>query len=215
MKEFEVEAVVEYVFTRSGARFPAFPTIVGSGPNSCVLHYTRNDRTIEAGDLIVLDAGAEFGRYAADVTRTLPASGRFSDEQLRVYRAVLRAQEEARSLLRPGVRIRDLHERAAKVLEEAGLREAFLHGCCHFVGLDVHDRGSRDVELAPGMVLTIEPGAYLVDRGFGVRIEDTFLVTEDRHERLSACVPSAPEEVEAEMAAGKGVSRSGSASPPR
>lgn len=200
INEYEIEGLVEYVFTRSGARFQAFPTIVGSGPNACVIHYNRNDRTIKESDLVVIDAGAEFGHYAADVTRTMPASGRFSAEQLKVYRAVLRAQSETKSLVKPGATIRELHEKAASVLGEEGLREKFLHGCCHFVGLDVHDVGDRSVALAPGMVLTVEPGAYIPEKEIGVRIEDTFLVTENGYEQLSACVPSDPVEVEKEMA---------------
>src|SRR5262249_25648707 len=160
-------AILEYVFTRSGARYSAYPAIVGSGPNSCILHYFRNNRAIGPDDLVLIDAGAEYGRYAIDVTRTFPASGRFSTEQRRVYDAVLKAQTEAKSLLRPGARIRDLQERAQKVLDDAGLGDRFLHGCCHFVGLDVHDVGDRDALLAPGMVLTIEPGAYIAEKGLG------------------------------------------------
>ncbi len=199
MKEHEVEAIVEYVFTRAGGRFPSFPTIVGSGPNACTLHYDRNDRTIRDGDLVLLDAGAEYAHYAADVTRTLPASGRFSDEQRRVYDAVLRAQSEARRLVRPGARIADIQARTAKVLDEEGFGDRFLHGCCHFVGLDVHDVGDRSTPLAPGMVLTVEPGVYIAEKGIGVRIEDMFLITEGGYEPLSDCVPSDPAQVESEM----------------
>jgi len=200
--EFEIEAVVEYEFTRAGARFSAFPTIVGSGPNSCVLHYSRNSRRIEEGDLVVIDAGAEFGRYAADVTRTLPASGVFDPEQARIYAAVLEAQRAGIDLARPGARIRDVNERVKSVLEERGLDKHILHGCCHFVGLDVHDVGDRDVVLEPGMVLTVEPGLYIPEKGIGVRIEDTLLVTPEGNEILSACVPKNLDEIRAEMALG-------------
>jgi Xaa-Pro aminopeptidase len=200
MMEYEVEAVLEYVFTRSGARYSAYPAIVGSGPNSCILHYFRNGRRIEDGDVVLIDAAAEFGRYAMDVTRTFPASGRFTSEQRRVYDAVLRAQTAAKALVRPGARISDIQQRAQKVLDDAGLGDRFTHGCCHFVGLDVHDVGDREGVLAPGMVLTVEPGAYLPEKGFGIRIEDTFLVTESGAENLSACMPSDPDEIEKEMA---------------
>jgi len=199
MREYEIEAVLEYVFTRSGARYSSYPAIVGSGPNSCILHYFRNGRKIEPGDLVLIDAAAEYDRYAMDVTRTLPATGHFTAEQRRVYDAVLKAQREALELVRPGSTIRDIHERAQKVLDQAGLGDKFLHGCCHYVGLDVHDVGDNTTPLAPGMVLTVEPGAYLTEKGFGVRIEDTVLVTETGHEILSDCVPKDPDDVEKEM----------------
>jgi Xaa-Pro aminopeptidase len=196
LKEYEIEGLVEYVFTRSGARFPSFPTIVGSGPNSCILHYSSNSRTIGDGDLVVIDAGAEYERYAADVTRTLPASGRYGPEQRTIYEAVLRAQREGMVLARPGSSMRKIHERVKAVLEEDGLVEHLLHGCCHFVGLDVHDIGTMDETLEAGMVITVEPGVYIPEREIGIRIEDTVLITADGHEVLSACVPSDPREVE-------------------
>jgi len=200
MMEYEIEAALEYVFTQSGARYSSYPGIVGSGPNSCVLHYFRNARKIEAGDLVLIDAAAEYARYASDFTRTLPASGRFTADQRRVYDAVRKAQSEAAELVRPGSKIRDVHERARKVLDEAGLGDRFLHGCCHFVGLDVHDVGDSDTVLVPGMVLTVEPGAYISEKELGVRIEDLFLVTETGHENLTACLTSDPDEIEKEMA---------------
>ncbi|HZE88264.1 MAG TPA: aminopeptidase P N-terminal domain-containing protein, partial [Verrucomicrobiae bacterium] len=178
MSEFELEAILEYVFTREGARYASYPAIVGSGPNSCVLHYFRNERRVGDGEVVLIDAAAEYGRYASDVTRTFPANGHFSAEQRRVYDAVLKAQNETKAMVRPGLRIRDLNENVRKVLDKAGLADRILHGCCHYVGLDVHDVSPDDTILAPGMVLTVEPGAYLPERGFGVRIEDTLLVTE-------------------------------------
>ncbi|MBI3450843.1 MAG: aminopeptidase P N-terminal domain-containing protein [Acidobacteria bacterium] len=200
MWEFELEAILEYVFTREGARYASYPAIVGSGPNSCTLHYFRNERRVEDGEVVLIDAGAEYARYATDVTRTFPANGHFSAEQRRVYDAVLKAQDETKAMVRPGVRIRELNENVKKVLDKAGLADRILHGCCHYVGLDVHDVSPDDTILAAGMVLTVEPGAYLPDRGFGVRIEDTLLVTESGSETLSACVPTDADEIEKLMA---------------
>lgn len=218
LHEYEIEALIEYEFTRAGARFNAFPTIVGSGPNSCVLHYSTNERRILPGETVVVDAGAEFDRYAADVTRTLPSSGSFDAEQTRIYKAVLRAQREGLELVRPGSRIRDINEKVEAHLRDKGLDQYLVHGCCHFVGLDVHDRGDRDAILEPGMVLTVEPGLYLPDKGIGVRIEDTVLVTREGGEVLSACAPKDLEELKAEMDLGRGqrrISSSASADPRR
>jgi Xaa-Pro aminopeptidase len=200
MAEFEVDAVVRYVFRREGAERAGYPSIIGSGPNSCVLHYSKNTRTLRAGDLVVCDAGAEFGRYTADVTRTFPASGHFTDEQRRVYEAVLRAQEAGISAVKPGATLRDVHNAARSVLREAGLDRYFFHGTSHWLGLDVHDVGDYATPLAPGMVLTVEPGAYIADKELGVRIEDDVLVTDWGCEVLSAAVPRKPAEIEALMA---------------
>jgi len=202
LREYEIEAVVEFEFTRAGARFNAFPTIVGSGPNSCVLHYSSNERMILPGEVVVIDAGAEYGGYAADVTRTLPSSGAFDAKQSRIYAAVLSAQRAGLALVRPGSSLREVNERVNTVLKEKNLDQHVVHSCCHFVGLDVHDLGSRDAVLEPGMVLTVEPGVYIPKREIGVRIEDTVLVVPGGHEVLSACAPKDPEELKAEMALG-------------
>ncbi len=199
MREFEADALIRYVFRREGAERAGFPSIVGSGPNSCILHYSRNAREMQAGDLVVCDVGAEFGRYTADVTRTFPVSGKFTPEQRRVYEAVLRAQEAGIAAVKPGVRVRDVHAAARAVLEEAGLARYFFHGTSHWLGLDVHDVGDYDEPLRPGMVLTVEPGAYLADKALGVRIEDDVLVTETGGEVLSAACPRRPEAIEALM----------------
>jgi Xaa-Pro aminopeptidase len=199
MAEFEVDALVRYVFRREGAERAGYPSIVGSGPNSCFLHYNRNDRVMRAGDLVVLDAGAEFGRYTADVTRTFPVSGRFTEEQRRVYDAVLRAQDAGIAAVRPGATVREVHRAAAAVLAEAGLARYFFHGTSHWLGLDVHDVGDYDAKLAPGMVLTVEPGAYIEEKALGVRIEDDVLVTPWGCEVLTAAVPRRADEIEAVM----------------
>jgi Xaa-Pro aminopeptidase len=200
MNEREVAALIEYIFRRGGAAGPGFPSIVGSGPNSCVLHYNRNERTLAEGDLVVCDVGAEYGRYTADVTRTFPVSGRFSPEQRKIYESVLRAQEAAISAVRPGATVREVHAAALASLSKDGLAEHFFHGTSHWLGLDVHDAGRYDVALEPGMVLTVEPGAYLAERAIGVRIEDDVLVTESGCEVMTSWIPRTVEEIERVMA---------------
>jgi Xaa-Pro aminopeptidase len=215
LMEYEIEAVVEYGFTRQGARFAAFPTVVGAGENSCIMHYSRNDSVIESPDLVVIDAGAEYQRYAADITRTLPASGRFQPDQQRLYEAVLDAQLAGIALVKPGATIRDINAKVTKIIKMKGLAEYIVHGCCHYVGLDVHDVGDHDAPFKPGVVLTVEPGLYVPEQGVGVRIEDTVLVTEAGYEVLSACVPKAVDAIESEMAKKEsGVSSTGSAARP-
>lgn len=200
MNERDLAALIEYVFRRGGASGPGFPMIVGSGPNSCILHYSRNDRVMQAGELVVCDVGAEIGRYTADVTRTFPVSGRFSAEQRRVYEAVLRAQEAGIAAVCPGATIGDVHAAAVRSLAQDGLARHFIHQTSHWLGLDVHDVGSYAVELVPGMVLTVEPGAYLADDAIGVRIEDDVVVTESGCEVLTAWIPRRPDEIERLMA---------------
>ncbi len=197
--ERDLAAIVELRCRQSGCERQAFPSIAGSGPNSCVLHYDRNGRTLEAGDIVVLDVGGERAGYAADVTRSFPVSGTFSPAQAEVYDAVLAAQEAALAVVRPGVTLGDVHDAAVKSLERAQLRRHFIHQTCHSVGLDVHDPWRRDIVLAPGMIVTVEPGVYDASRAIGVRIEDTVLVTESGYEFLSAGLPRTRSEVEALM----------------
>lgn len=212
--EYAVEGVIEHAFIGQGARYSAFPSVVGSGPNSTVLHYYRNDRRVGENELVVIDIGAEFQHYAADVTRTLPSSGAFTAGQREIYELVLRAQQEAMKEARPGSSISKIDARAREIVKERGLEEAYWHSCCHYVGLEVHDVGDRDAQLEPGMVLTVEPGIYLPEREIGVRIEDTILITETGHEVLSECAPSYPDRIESLMS-GEKVSRGAPASRPR
>ncbi len=209
MWEFELAALAEYMFRRGGAESSAFPPIIGSGPNSCRIHWSENSRQMESGDLVVVDIGASFRHYCADVTRTLPVSGTFSPRQRAVYTLVLRAQQEAIALIRAGIKFSEIHEKAAGVigkgLVELGLIDNpkdyaryFMHGTSHHLGLEVHDPGEVGV-LQPGMVVTVEPGIYLPEESLGVRIEDDVLVTADGHEVLSAAAPKSVEEVEALM----------------
>jgi Xaa-Pro aminopeptidase len=190
MGEWEVESLLESAFRRRGAQGPAFPTIVGSGANGCVLHYSANASVVEAGALILLDGGAEAELYAGDVTRTVPASGRFDPQQLAVYRVVLRALEAGREAVRPGAPVAGIHERvvheltrglvelgaltgAVEELVRARAYESFFpHQTSHWLGLDVHDPGDYVREgasrrLEPGMVLTVEPGLYFGPREEG------------------------------------------------
>jgi Xaa-Pro aminopeptidase len=201
MKEFELKNIIENEFRAAGARGLAFPSIVGVARNAAVLHYSSGDNEMRAGDMILADIGAEYELYAADITRTFPVDGRFNPEQRRVYETVLNAQNAAARQLRPGAVYEDLQKAATDVLEAAGHRDDFWHGLGHFVGLDVHDVGDYAQPLPAGAVLTIEPGIYLPQREFGVRIEDEYLVTAGGNEHLSRSVPRTVAEIEAVMAA--------------
>jgi Xaa-Pro aminopeptidase len=201
--ERDVQTQIEYAFFGNGATGLAYGSIVGSGPNGAVLHWVQNTRALQAGDVVVIDAAAEYGRYAADVTRTYPVGGRFSPEQAKVYRAVYQAQEDIFAAIKPGVSMIDLQKVAEASLKRAGYLEAFIHGFGHFVGLDVHDAGRRDLPLPVGAVFTVEPGVYLPDRGFGVRIEDEVVVTETGYRLLSERIPRRLEDVEAWVAAAR------------
>ncbi len=214
MNEYELQAIAEYVFTRLGAQYTAFPSIIGSGENSVILHYSSNRKRIKDGDIIVVDIGAEYGNYCADVTRTIPANGKFSPEQREIYEIVLKAQEETIKLIRPGVTFADLQLKAADVIADGLLklgiikdkndvRKYFMHGVTHHLGLDVHDVGVPG-KLEPGMIITVEPGIYIPSNSdcdpkywnIGVRIEDDILVTEKGYVVLSADAPKTIEEIE-------------------
>jgi Xaa-Pro aminopeptidase len=211
MWEYEIEAVVEGAFRRQGADRVGFPTIVGCGANGTVLHYDVNRRRCRPGELVVVDAGAEWGQHTADVTRTYPVSGTFTPRQRQLYDLVLGAQQAAIDAVRPGVTTRELHQIAARHLRERGgtlcaprtCDEYFIHGLSHGLGMDVHDpwRGTRPLE--PGMVFTIEPGLYIPDEGIGIRIEDDILVTATGYEILSAGAPRAADDIERLMRSGR------------
>jgi len=173
MYEYEIQATIDSHYTRNGTE-AAFPSIIGSGSNSTTLHYEDNDRKMNAGDLLLMDVGAEYGYYAADITRTVPVNGKFSPAQADIYQIVLSAQEEAIKAIKPGATIQDVHRRAAEVIKQGLLRlgliidpasdqyrSYFMHGTSHWLGLDVHDVGDRGTPFQPGMILTVEPGIYL------------------------------------------------------
>lgn len=198
--EYQAQAMIEMVFRWEGAQGVGFGSIIGSGRNATVLHYVANTKQIEASDLIVMDVGAEFDGYTADVTRTVPANGKFSPRQREIYEIVLRAQQAGFDACRPGNSIRDVHKASYQVINEAGYAPYFTHFTSHWLGLAVHDVGDFNAPLAPGMVLTVEPGIYLGDEALGVRIEDDVLITEDGHRILSDGVPRTVDEIEALMA---------------
>ncbi len=208
MYEYQLEAVIEYTFRRNGAERVGFPSIVGSGPNSTTLHYDKNRRQMQAGDLVVVDIGAEYGYYSADVTRTFPVSGRFTDRQRAIYDLVLGAQQAAMDAVKPGVTLAALSRLARGYIDAhsgdlcggTSCNRYFVHGLSHSLGMDVHDVGSMSGPLQPGMVFTIEPGIYIEDEQLGVRIEDDVLVTENGYERLSAGAPRAAAEIEKRIA---------------
>jgi Xaa-Pro aminopeptidase len=204
MYEYQLEAVIEFTFRRNGAERVGFPSIVGSGPNSTTLHYDKNRRQMQAGDLVVVDIGAEFGYYSADVTRTFPVSGTFTDRQRAIYDLVLGAQQAAMDAVRPGVTLGELSRLARAYIDAhsgdlcggASCTRYFIHGLSHSLGMDVHDVGSMAGPLRPGMVFTIEPGLYIADEQLGIRIEDDVLVTETGYERLSAGAPRTAADIE-------------------
>jgi Xaa-Pro aminopeptidase len=207
MWEYEIEAVIEYTFRRNGAERVGFPSIVGAGVNSTTLHYDKSRGLLEDGDLIIMDIGAEFGYYSADVTRTAPVSGRFSERQRDLYELVLATQQTAIDSVRPGVTVADLNrisraymrEHSGELCQPTDCNRFYVHGLSHWLGMDVHDVGSYSTPLAPGMVLTIEPGLYLPGERIGIRIEDDVLVTETGHQLLSAAAPRSVEGVESLM----------------
>jgi len=179
---------------RSGGGRPAYPFVVAGGGNSVYPHYFRNDAPLREGDLLLIDAGAAVDRYAADVTRTFPVSGRFSPRQREIYEIVLRAQRAAIEAVKPGADFGTVDAAARRIIVAAGYGAHFLHGTSHHVGLDVHDPGPR--ELAAGMTITVEPGIYLADEGIGIRIEDVVLVTADGCRVLSEGFPKEADAIE-------------------
>jgi Xaa-Pro aminopeptidase len=205
--EYEIEAEAERTFRRLGAERLGYPSIVGSGINSTILHYDENRRQTQAGDLIVMDMGAEFGYYTADITRTIPVSGRFTERQRAIYELVLGSQQAALDAVKPGMTLRDLDRIARKYMTDhsgdlcgaGGCTKYFIHSLSHWIGMDVHDAGGG-VPLAPGMAFTIEPGIYLPEEALGVRIEDDVLVTADGYLLLSKAAPRAVAEIEKLMA---------------
>jgi Xaa-Pro aminopeptidase len=214
--EFEIEAEIYHEFIRNRSRGPAFETIVASGLDSCTLHYIQNDKQCHDGELVLIDFGAEYGNYAADVTRTVPVNGKYSKRQKEVYEAVLNVQKAAIGLLRPGKTLDEYTEAVGKIMESELIRigaldadevkkqskdeplfkKYFPHGISHYLGLDVHDYGDKYRKLESGMVLTCEPGIYIRDEAIGVRIESDILVTEDEPVDLTETIPKETEEIE-------------------
>jgi Xaa-Pro aminopeptidase len=226
--EYQVEAELAHEFLRQGAQSVAYSSIVASGPNACVLHYRDNNRQMREGDLLLIDAGCEYQGYASDITRTFPVDGRFTGPQRDVYELVLASQRACLDAVKPGVAFHDYHGVAERVLaqgfidlglckgsldevlEQGTYKQFYMHRAGHWLGMDVHDAGlyrakGESMRLAPGMVLTVEPGAYIrpadnVPERFwniGVRIEDDVLVTADGHANLTVAAPKSVADVEA------------------
>jgi len=194
--EYEVEAALEYEFRRNGAERPGFPSIVGSGPFSTILHYDKSERRMQANDVVVVDIGAEYGGYSADVTRTYPVSGKFSPRQREIYQIVLDAQKAAIAKIKPGARMSDVHQAALAAIRAKGYENYFIHGTSHHMGLDVHDVGDTSRPLEANMVITVEPGIYIPEEQIGIRIEDDVLVT-PTGSRILSVFPKEAAEVEA------------------
>ena len=210
--EYQVFAAMSAAMIDKGALRVAYPPIVGAGANSVTLHYSKGLGMLEAGDVVLMDVGGEYAHYAADITRTVPVSGRFTTRQREIYAAGLDCQEKVIARAKPGMTLngrppKSLTQIAGDCFErhEEGLSAYFLHSVGHHVGLDVHDPGEK-AELQPGMVITIEPGLYLADEGFGVRIEDMAIVTEDGVRVLPSELPKRIEEIEQAMGSGAGAS---------
>ncbi len=217
--EYEIEAEYIHEFVRQRSRGFAYEPIVASGKNACVLHYLDNSEECQAGDLLLMDVGAEYANYNADMTRTIPVSGQFTDRQRAVYNAVLRVQREAMQLLRPGNVIKEYHKEVGKIMESEliglGLldrtdvknqnekqplyRKYFMHGTSHHLGLDVHDVGNIYREFESGMVFTVEPGVYIWEENMGIRLENNVVIQEDGLDDLMGDIPIEADEVETLM----------------
>ncbi|MGB7310366.1 MAG: Xaa-Pro peptidase family protein [Candidatus Acidiferrales bacterium] len=211
--EYQIAARMKEIHEWGGCEREAYSPIVGAGFNSTVLHYSALDSEIKDGDVVVIDVGGEYGGYAADITRTLPANGKFTPRQREIYDIVLGAQNAAIDAIKPGAQLygdkNSLQQVAADYINAHGrdkegrtLGRYFIHGVSHHLGLDVHDPGDRTRPLEPGMVVTVEPGIYIPEENLGVRIEDDILVTKDGHQILTARLPRGADEIEKIMAEG-------------
>ncbi|WP_308566692.1 Xaa-Pro aminopeptidase [uncultured Haemophilus sp.] len=224
--EYEIESDILHEFNRHCARFPSYNSIVAGGNNACILHYTENDRPLNDGDLVLIDAGCEFAMYAGDITRTFPVNGKFSQPQREIYELVLKAQKRAIELLVPGNSIKQANDEVIRIktqglvdlgilqgdvdtlIEQQAYRQFYMHGLGHWLGLDVHDVGSYGQDkqriLEIGMVITVEPGIYIAEdadvpeqyKGIGVRIEDNLLMTEYGNKILTAAAPKEIADIE-------------------
>lgn len=195
--EYNASSVFTQAVLDAGCARHAYEPIFGSGPNSTILHYNANDRRMDSGELILIDAGASCQAYASDITRTLPVNGKFTDRQRQIYEVVLGAQKAAIDAARPGVTPAKLGEIARKYMDEhGGLGKYLTHGISHHVGLDVHDPGPPNVPLEKDNVVTVEPGIYIPEERFGVRIEDVILITDGPAKVLSGALAKESPEVE-------------------
>jgi Xaa-Pro aminopeptidase len=221
--EYEIEAEIIHEFIRQRATGHAYSPIIASGKNSCVLHYVDNNQMCKDGDLVLMDFGAEYANYAADMTRTIPVNGKFSARQKDVYNAVLHVMKQAKTMLKPGVTLADYNLEVGKIMEEEliklGLlnkeevakqdeknplyKKYFMHGTSHFLGIDVHDIGNRYAPMQVGNVFTCEPGIYIPEENIGIRIENDIYIGENGNIDLMADIPIEVEEIESIMQSGK------------
>ncbi len=178
----------------------AYEPIVGSGPNNWVLHYTANNRTMNAGEMVLLDAGGEHQMYAADLTRTFPVNGTFTPRQREIHDVVQEAWQTTVDMCKPGVTWMELNDAARRVIDKAGFADEYYHSLGHFLGLDVHDVGLETEPLEPGQIITIEPGVYIASENIGVRTEDDILITDTGCINMSKDLPRSAAEIEAFMA---------------
>jgi Xaa-Pro aminopeptidase len=217
--EYEIEAEFIHEFVRNRSKGFAYEPIIASGASACVLHYIENNKACLDGELLLLDVGAEYGNYNADMTRTIPVNGRFTKRQRQVYDAVLRVERTAASMLRPGVTIQDYHREVGLVMqgELVGLglidqtdiknqdpawpayKKYFMHGTSHFLGLDVHDVGDWTKPVQVGNVFTVEPGIYIREENLGIRLENNIVITANGNDDLFKNFPLEAEEIEAVM----------------
>ena len=214
--EYEIEAELMHEFLANRSAGFAYQPIIGSGLNSCVLHYIDNNKKCLDGDILLMDFGAEYANYASDLTRTVPVNGKFSDRQKNIYNAVHRVMKEATKMLRPGTDHKKMQEEVIKIMEEElinlGLfdridvknqdpknplyKKYFMHGTSHSLGLDVHDVGDTSTPMKPGMVFTCEPGIYIREERIGIRLENDVLVTSGDPDDLMKNIPIDIEEIE-------------------
>jgi len=213
--EYQVAARMVEIHAYAGCETEAYSPIVGTGFNSTVLHYNKLDRRIEDGDIVLLDVAGQYSGYASDITRTIPANGKFTPRQREIYEIVLGAQNAAMEALKPGMTLSgqgpaslqkiamDYIDSHGKDKEGRSLGRYYIHGLSHHVGLDVHDPSGPARPLEPGMVITIEPGIYIPEENLGVRIEDDVLITPTGYKQLTARLPRSVDEIEKIMAEGK------------
>jgi Xaa-Pro aminopeptidase len=217
--EYEIEAELMHEFLRNRSNGFAYQPIIGSGVDSCVLHYIDNNKACKDGDILLMDFGAEYANYASDLTRTVPVNGRFSDRQKAVYNSVLHVMKEATNMLRPGTMFKAYNAEIGRIMEleliKLGLldkhdvqkqdvnnplfKQYFMHGTSHYLGLDVHDVGNFDWPMKEGMVFTCEPGIYILEEELGIRLENDILVTANGPDDLMKNIPIEANEIEALM----------------
>lgn len=207
MMEYELEAILYYRMQRKGVQKWGFAPIVASGVNATTLHYKQNNCPIGENDVVLLDIGAAYNNYSADITRCFPVNGKFSPRQAEVYQEVLNVQKAVIDMIKPGVSLVFLNEKTVELIQEALLRlglitdkdqyrKYYMHSISHHLGMDTHDLGARDSILEPGNVITVEPGIYIPEENLGIRIEDDILVTEDGYRNLARSIPKEIEEIE-------------------